>query len=118
MSHETRHVTMDVLGRGTQALMLGHYAVQDFFSGLERARAEEVDAVSAVVAELHRARRQAAAAVAEVERLRAEADQLRADLRSAGGALAAERARADQLDGSLRRLIAGVHADRARRAAA
>ncbi|KST61181.1 hypothetical protein AO398_00380 [Methylobacterium sp. GXS13] len=118
MSHETRHVLADVTGRGTQALMLGHFAVQDFCAGIERARVEEVDAVSAVVAELHRARRQAAAAVAEVERLRAEAAQLREDLRSAGGALAAERARADRLDGSLRRLIAGVRAHQAARAAA
>jgi|GEM_PF-2730241 len=117
MSRETSHVMSDVVGRGTQALLLGHFAVQDFFSGIEQARAEEVDAVSAVVTELHRARRQAAAAVAEVERLRAEAAQLREDLRSAGGALAAERARADHLDGSLRRLIAGVRAHQAARAA-
>ncbi|MCJ2078778.1 hypothetical protein MKK68_24580 [Methylobacterium sp. E-016] len=118
MSYETRHITADVVGRSAQGMLLAHYALKDFCAGIERARVEEVDAVSTVVAELHRARRQAAAALAEVERLRAEADQLRQDLRSAGGALAAERARADRLDGSLRRLIAGVHADRARRAAA
>lgn len=72
MSNVTARVMSDVAGRGMQAIGLMDMAFSGFFDALETQRAERVDAVSALVAELGRARRVAVAAQAEAARLRQE----------------------------------------------
>ncbi|SFM84668.1 hypothetical protein [Methylobacterium pseudosasicola] len=117
MSHETRHVMMDVAGRGAQAFALGHFAIQDFFSDLRERQAEEVDVVQALVAELGRARRRAAAAEAEAAQARRET----AAFREANAVLAGEArlavARAERAEQIGLNLIAAVRRDQAARAA-
>ena len=117
MSHETRHITADVVGRGAQAFALGHFAIQDFFSDMRERQAEEVDAVQALVAELGRARRRAAAAEAEAAQARRET----AALREANAVLAGESrmavSRAERAEKIGLNLIAAVQRDRAARAA-
>lgn len=117
MSHETRHITADVVGRGAQAFALGRMAVQGFFDDLRERQAEDVDAVQALVAELRRARRQAAAAQAEAAQARREI----AALRVANAILVGEArhavARAERAERIGLNVIAAVQRDRAARAA-
>lgn len=107
------HLSIEVAGRGAQAWGLMDMAVQGFFDGMERRRLDDLDATQRLIAEVALARRAAAAALAEAERLRDENARLRGDLRSAQTGMISERARADRLDGSLRRLIGAVQASRA-----
>lgn len=117
MSHETRHITADVVGRGAQAFALGHFAIQDFFSDLRERQAEDVDAVQALVAEFGRTRRRAAAAEAKAAQARREI----AALREANAVLAGEArlaiARAERAEQIGLNVIAAVQRDRAARAA-
>lgn len=117
MSHAT-HISADVAGRGAQAFGVFDALVQGAFDGLERARVEELDAVSELVAELGRARRAAVAAQAQAAAAEAEAARLRGELHSCGGALAHERARADRAERTVWEVAAWNRARKAASAAA
>ncbi|ARO53976.1 hypothetical protein B2G69_07305 [Methylorubrum zatmanii] len=99
--HHAAHVTADVAGCLGQGMLLGHYALQDFFRSVETDRRRGVDAVEDLIHELARARTQAATAQAETARLRRE-------LASCAGALGAERERADRAEYALAHVVAAM----------
>lgn len=101
MPHHAAHITADVSGRMAQGLMMGHFAVQDFFRAVETDRRRGVYAVSELIHELALARQQAAAAQAETTRLRRE-------LASCARAIGAERERADRAEYALAHVVEAV----------
>lgn len=116
MTH-TAHLALDVGSRLAQGGAVVHGAIEGFFDGIERARLDEVDAVQALVAELGRARRRAAAAEAEAVQGRREIAALRQERDVLAGEARLAVARADRAEGIAHRVIEAVQRDRAARAA-
>jgi hypothetical protein len=85
------HISIEAGSRVIQGAALTSMFVDTFFSEIDRERRAGVSSVECLVAELARTRQSAAAAHAEVVRLRA-------DLAACAGALGAERARAESAE--------------------
>jgi len=100
MSHFA-HLSIEAGSRVIQGAALTSMAVDTFFSELDRQRRAGVSSVECLVAELARTRQSAAAAHAEVVRLRAE-------LASCAGALGAERTRAEAAERDLGKVFKAI----------
>ena len=100
MSHMT-HLSLEAGSQVARGLALSSMAVDTFFSEIDRQRRAGVSSVECLVAELARTRQSAAAAHAEIARLRQ-------DLASCAGALGAERARAEVAERDLAKVFKAI----------
>lgn len=100
MSHFA-HLSMEAGSRVFQTAALGACAVDRFFSEIDCQRQAGVSSVECLVAELARTRQSAAAAHAEIVRLRSE-------LASCAGALGAERTRAEVAERDLGKVFRAI----------
>lgn len=108
--HIATEVGMEVSGSLAMGMGVMAAAVEGIFAGIEEARLDKLDAVQALVAELGRTRRAAAAAKAEAAQARTEIARLRveADVRLHEARMCA--GRADRAEHALARVLQAVHA--------